>query len=246
LSRMFSFISQRNGKPCTFNPLGGRCPHNCVYCWSMGEKGLVNRYDMKKYQGQFELYKSEFRRDFKPGEFWFVQDMSDLFAEGVPVRYIRETLGIIREFPKTRFLLLTKNPRGYVPFLSFNEIPWNAVVGATVETDMIHFDTPSTFKVYREISNAVPPSWRLVIMQRISEAHTHHRLFISVEPILDFTEDFAEQIRMVRPWAVAVGYDNYHNRLPEPPLKKTLRLIEDLEKFTKVYRKTLRKAWYEK
>jgi len=35
----------------SWNPLGGTCSFNCIYCWSMGEKGLVKRYKMKKYQG---------------------------------------------------------------------------------------------------------------------------------------------------------------------------------------------------
>jgi len=238
-SRMFDFITE------TWNPLGGSCPHQCVYCWSMSKKGLVNRYNMKKYQGSIRLIEKELDRKFKPEEFVFVCDMLDLFAEKVPIWIIRKILVKIREFPKTRFLLQTKNPRGYIPFLAWNEIPRNAVLGATIETDMLLFNTPSTLENYYEVSSAVPPSRRLVIMQRISEAHTHHRLFISVEPILDFTEDFAEQIRMIKPWAVAVGYDNYGHRLPEPPLEKTLRLIQELEKFTTVYRKTIRKAWWE-
>jgi len=237
LSRMFEFVTS------TWNPLGGACPHQCIYCWS---RRLERRYGLEKYQGRPRLIRKELNRRFRDGDFIFVCDMLDLFAEKVPARLIREILHKIREHPKTRFLLQTKNPRGYVPFLAFNEIPRNAILGATIETDRFHFNTPSTLENYYEISSAVPPGWRLITMQRIAEAHTYHSLFISIEPILDFTEDFAEQIRMVRPWAVAVGYDNYHNRLPEPPLEKTKRLIEDLEEFTRVYRKTLRPAWYEK
>jgi len=47
-------------------------------------------------------------------------------------------------------------------------------------------------------------------------------------------------------FGVSIGYDNYNWRLPEPPLAKTLQLIEELEKHgIKVERKTLRKAWWE-
>jgi hypothetical protein len=43
---------------------------------------------------------------------------------------------------------------------------------------------------------------------------------------------------------MAVGYDNYNNRLPEPTLSKTMQLIDCLEKTgITVYRKTLREAW---
>jgi len=48
----------------------------------------------------------------------------------------------------------------------------------------------------------------------------------------------------LQPWAVAVGYDNYNNHLPEPPLEKTMQLIERLEKAgITVFRKTLRERW---
>jgi len=71
------------------------------------------------------------------------------------------------------------------------------------------------------------------------------RIFISIEPILDFNyEPFVAELLKIRPWAVAVGMDNYGNRLPEPALAKTMQLIERLEKAgIKVYRKTLREKW---
>ena len=49
--------------------------------------------------------------------------------------------------------------------------------------------------------------------------------------------------RRFRPWAVAIGYDNYNNGFPEPPLSKTMQLIDELESLgIKVYRKTLREC----
>lgn len=71
-------------------------------------------------------------------------------------------------------------------------------------------------------------------------------LFISIEPILEFDYGFTKLLRSIHSWAVAVGYDNYKHSLPEPELSKTLKLIEELEKFTIVYRKTIKKAWWEK
>jgi len=72
-------------------------------------------------------------------------------------------------------------------------------------------------------------------------------LFISIEPILEFyTLFFVEYIRRIKPWAVAVGYDNYNHKLPEPDLKKTEKLISELRKFTIIYRKTIRNAWWER
>jgi hypothetical protein len=57
---------------------------------------------------------------------------------------------------------------------------------------------------------------------------------------MDFDEsEFLRWIREINPMIVSVGYDNYHNNLPEPSLGKTLRLIGKLEEFTKVERKTI-------
>jgi len=48
---------------------------------------------------------------------------------------------------------------------------------------------------------------------------------------------------LIQPEFVAVGYDNYNNHLPEPPLEITENLIHGLEAYEiKVYRKTLREA----
>ena len=240
---MFEFITE------TWNPLGGECSHKCVYCWSMGAKGLVQRYNMQKYRGEPRLILKEFNRKFEPDAFVFVCDMIDLFAENVPAALISKVLRKIKQFPKTTFLLQTKNPRRYIPFLLLNQIPRNAILGVTVETSTSTFNTPSKFTSYEEISSAPLPAFRLSWMHAISStniSHVNRRIFVSIEPVLDFDlEIFVACIKAVKPWAVAVGYDNYNHKLPEPPLEKTLKLIEELEKFTKVYRKTLRKAWWE-
>jgi hypothetical protein len=49
-------------------------------------------------------------------------------------------------------------------------------------------------------------------------------------------------LKDINPAVVYVGYDNYNNKLPEPSLAKTLQLIAELEKFTRVRRKTLREG----
>ena len=158
---------------------------------------------MKKYHGSFRLIDKEMKRKFKPGEFVFVQDMSDLFAGTVPVRYIMKILRRIREFPETTFLLQTKNPRGYIPFLAFNDIPRNAILGTTAETNYMVFNTPSKFTEYSMISKAQAPIFRLMWMYKIAKPDTYHKRFVSIEPILDFDlGEFVALIERVKPWAV--------------------------------------------
>jgi len=216
---MFPFITIPN-----FNPLGGECKYYCKYCWAQGPKGLVNKYDMKKYCGEPYLVEKELNRKFKPDDFVFVCDMCDLFGWWVPHEFIERVLDFIRNSPAT-FLLLTKNPRRYKEF----NIPENCVCGATVESDEVYEGTKAPF-----------PCDRLYELATLK----HPRKMISIEPIMWFNLDlFIEAILSIMPAFVAVGYDNYNNNLLEPSLTKTKNLIEVLEaKGIKVYRKTLREA----
>jgi len=235
-SRMFSFITKR------WNPLGGECLHGCSYCWAQGPKGLAKKHNMKKYQGEPRLIESICKR-FKADDFVFVCDMCDLFGDWVPSDDIKIVLGRIAGSP-AQFLLLTKNPKRYLEMLDF--LPKNAVLGCTIESD----------RCYPAVSNALNQTERLewmailarIIQYRLGKGKQGNRLFVSVEPVLDFDRDiFSDYLcRWIGPWAVAVGYDNYKNRLLEPPLAKTIELIEALERSgITVFRKTLREAWNE-
>ena len=223
ITKMFDLVTS------TWNPLGGKCPFNCIYCWSMSEKGLVKRYKMKKYQGPPRLIEKEFGR-FKESEFVFVQDMSDLFAGIVPEEYIQRVLEHIQKFPKTTFLLLTKNPSRYREFE--DRIPNNCICGVTVETNRD--------KGYDRISHAPLPTDRLVAMRLFRD---DRRKMISIEPIMDFDLDyFVNEIKATKPSFAYIGYDNYNYGLPEPPLSKTIELMKQLKEFTEVRTKSYSKA----
>lgn len=109
-SKMFPFITVPD-----WNPLGGDCHYNCYHggCWA---KRLIAQYGMTKYQGEARLCVEQMEREFKPGDFVFVEDMADLFGPWVSKVDILAVLDVIRNFPKTDFLLLTKNPKRYLEF----------------------------------------------------------------------------------------------------------------------------------
>jgi len=101
-------------------------------------------------------------------------------------------------------------------------------LGATIESNRVY-----------AVSKAPPVAERALAMSALQ----YKRKFVSVEPILDFDIDiFANMIEGIAPEIVAVGYDNWNNRLPEPRLSKTLHFIERLEEFTEVRKHTLREA----
>ena len=220
-SKMFPFIT------CTWNPLGGECKHNCRYCWA---KALIDERRMVKYQGEPRLIHSELRRRFKPDDFVFACDMLDLFGSWVPRDLIKQVIAQIAGSPAT-FLFLTKNPKRYLEFLDI--MPENAILGCTVESDVYPPD----------VSVAPHPCDRLNAMTLVADI-VENRLFFSVEPVLWFSDGFFDLLTRRKPWAIAVGYDNYANHLLEPSLVKAIGLIEALERSgITVYRKTLREAW---
>ena len=165
----------------------------------------------------------------------FVSDMGDLFGEFIPSEWIVKVIEHIRKFPRTYFLFLTKNPGRYAEFLDI--MPSNAILGATIETNK------DNLYVENKISRAPLPSVRIRAMIDLE----WDKKFVSIEPVLDFDlEIFTEQLTKIAPLMIYIGYDNYNNRLPEPPLSKVLALIDELsEGPIMVVRKTLRPAWFE-
>lgn len=228
MKRMFSFITVK------WNPIVG-CTHLCVYCWARILAAGKLRSSPRYHDGfNPKLVEKEFAKRFKAGAFVFLTDMGDAFCDGVPSEWILKVLEVVRKSPDARFLCLTKNPQRYLEFAS--TFPSNVVLGATIESN----------RDYRQLSRAPSQSSRLAAMQEMTNIRSDLSCFISVEPALKFDLDpFVSQLRVIHPWAVAIGYDNYSRTLPEPASAETEALIKELEKSTQVYRKTIRPAWWE-
>ncbi len=231
MGKMFEFITE------TWNPVAGECPYDCYRdpvtlkpgCWA---KKLISRYKYAKYQGPPRLDEKVMRKVPDKG-FSFVQDMSDISTLGV--EDTKRLLWEIKYNPDATYLLLTKNPIWYLNMLSADvSFPENVVFGATIETN-------------EEIkcSKAPSPGARFWGLHHVHTWMPDAKTFISVEPIMEFNLDqMINGILDTKPWAVAVGYDNYYNGLVEPPLEKTRTLIKCLrEAGITVYEKTLREAW---
>jgi protein gp37 len=245
---MFEFVTK------IWNPVVG-CKHNCKYCWArkLAETKLANcwPYNLPLLGSQcanglqepgrpYRFYgcwlnEQRFKQRFGEGDFVFVSDMGDLFGEWVPAGYIERVCAAMRSSPLAQFLLMTKNPKRY--YFEIQHIPWNCVLGVTVESN----------RDYPDVSRAPDQSERLRRLWQLKwDANVSGRFkrFISVEPIMDFDlKPFADKLIDLEPWAVAIGFDNYKCGLVEPTLEKTMQLIDRLEKAgIKVYRKSLREG----
>jgi len=220
-SRMFPFIT------VTCNPLaGGPCPFQCSYWWATK---LKNRHNWIKYTGPWRIHDKALKV-FHSYDFLFACDMVDIGAPDIPPTVFYDLMAWIFHQP-CQVLTLTKNPEVYRKYHEI--IPKNMVLGATIESDLM--------LVTREFSKAPKPHDRLEPMQWLAVNMPNDR-FISVEPIMKFSPLFSCEILSVRPWAVAVGYDNYRNGLIEPSLQETKQLISELSESTKVFTKTLRES----
>lgn len=239
MNKMFSFIMK------TWNPIAGgcfieddeiyACPYRCSYCWA---RSLINMWKGgnlgKKYVGPYRIHERVIKQRFKPGDFIAVQFMSDIGAPGIPREVIIRVLIEIRDQPDVKFLLLTKSDQFYSKYMHM--IPANCVCGITMETDR---------KISNDLSIAPDPQKRLADLLKLKHYYPQIKIFISIEPIMPFSENFANKIERAEPWKVAVGYDNYVNFLPEPTKDETCQLIDELYKFTTLDLKTIRDAWDE-
>lgn len=219
------------------------CKFDCIYCkksFQAQMKRQMPKFDEngKQYRGCKKCYDYEphFHEDrltqslpnTKGDEFIWACSSGDIsFAF---LGWTEKVLNRIRELPHKTFFMQTKNPF----YFNYFELPNNLIIGTTLETNRE--------KGYKKISKALLPQGRVLGLINVN----HNRKFITIEPILEFDLDILVYwIKMIKPKRVYVGYDTKNNKLPEPLLDKTMKLIDELKKFTKVKTKLLRKAWNE-
>lgn len=208
----------------TWNPLAGKCPHDCLGCYVGGKIApWLKRMGNNKYVGEPRLVESEFETKLliPKGYVVFVESCGDLFAEVIPRKWIVRVLDYIRNFPETTFLLQTKNPSRFSVFY----IPENCIIGTTIETNRDYQDTKAPSP--RERYNAFHTLSSLI-----------YRKMVSIEPVKDFElHELVRWIRNIKPEFVSVGADTGNNSFKEPSSKKLQQLLFSLSFVTEVRRK---------
>ena len=210
-SNMYQFID------ATWNTVKGKCFHDCSYCY-MKRWGKLNmvRFDSK-----------ELKTDLGTGNFIFVGSSCDLFAENIPNEWIINTLEHMEKFD-SKYLLQTKNPQRVLDYIDACVLTDKCIICTTIESDMFY---PEIMK------NSPQPMQRSIAMQEISEVID---TYVTIEPILDFNlEHMAKMIKRCNPEQVNIGFNtSFKIKLPEPSEIKTIELIYELRKFTKVVLKS--------
>lgn len=213
----------------TKNFVGGKCPHECVYCYV---NSLRKKFDSlnKKYSGKLFLLEKEFEKPLPTGKTIFIQNCGDLFAEGVPTAWIGKVLAYCNKFDNT-YLFQTKNVERLNYFTGL--FPHKTILGTTLETTM-------SSEEYAHISKAPEPMWRAFYLswpfiERACRGIAYRRM-VSIEPILAFDPKIMlGWIRSIQPEFVSIGADSKHTiGLSEPTSEQIKYLIEELNKITEV------------
>ena len=222
---MFKLWGEKRIK--TWNPFVG-CRFDCSYCWA---RRIAKRLRCELCKS-FEPHFHPERLDKIPRSgIIFVSDMGDIsWCEDHELENLLEVVAEVQAKNDAIFFFETKNPFIYHLFPALEKD--KTILSTTIETNRD--------ELCKRVSLAPPPSCRKANMTLLKPWWP--RRHISIEPIMDFDPPILFRwITDIEPEIVSIGHDNYHNHLPEPPLPKVLKLIEDLEASgIKVERKTLR------
>lgn len=216
------------------NEMGGECKHKCLYC---STKLFCHTYHASKvkYSGDYRIFEKELKKNLKGNQIIFECGQNDLFEESVPTKIIEKILKRSRERDQSNlYMFQTKNPKRFKDFI--DQLPTNYMLGTTIETNR-----ESTIS---ELSDAPSIESRVDAMVFLSD----HPRYVTIEPIFDFDlDEFIEIIKRINPDKVFIGADSkvhkypkiYNNlKLPEPNAEKIVKLMEALEKFTRLEQKT--------
>lgn len=201
---MYPFITH------TWNPIKGKCSHDCVYCY------------MKRFPlNPIRLDEKDLKTDLGTGDFIFVGSSTDMWAEDVPQAWIDTVRIVCERYPDNRYLFQTKNPSRFRKEITSKHLEkMNLILGTTLETNRDLFSAA--------ISDAPWPWSRAEHMLMLHRSG--FKTMITIEPIIDFDfKDFVIMIKACKPNWVNIGADSKGHNLPEPSGAKVKELIAALE-----------------
>jgi hypothetical protein len=164
--------------------------------------------------------KKELKTNLGEGNFIFIGSSIDIFGDNIQNDWIQDTLTKAIAY-NNKYLLQTKNPFKYHCYLDFIYSS-QFILSTTIETN----------RFMGEMKNSPAPKSRAVAMKNIPAIY---RRMVTIEPIMKF--DLMPLVKMVlsfSPEQINIGADSGNNNLWEPSEKETVKLIEQLKKYTTV------------
>jgi len=203
----------------THTHLGGECPHKCSYCYV---QAMAKRFPVMKerYTGKIRIIEKEMDVKYGTGKTIFIEHLNDLWANGVPDKFVNMVLGHCSVWPDNTYVFQTKNPYRYMDFI--HRMPPRRILGCTIESS----DDEQTAR----ISDTPMPHARYSEMRNLRLQG--ERLFITIEPILDGNMlKLANYIKGIDPEFVNIGADSKGGNLNEPTAEQIIELIELLNHY---------------
>lgn len=130
---------------CTWNPVTGctKTSPGCLNCYAERMARRLQAMGQPNYRNGFRVtlhaHMLEMPLRWRQPRTVFVNSMSDLFHEDVPLEFIQQVFDVMRRAPQHRFQVLTKRADRLAKLA--NELPWppNVWMGVTVESNTYTF-----------------------------------------------------------------------------------------------------------
>lgn len=211
MSNMYDFVEDN------INPVKGKCGYSCLYCY-------VKRFNQK--QNSIHFVKEELSKKTESDKIYFVCSGCDLFHPDVPFQMINATIKATGR-KNGLFLYHTKNPWGmYNELKSFAD---NSILCITFETDNYQFSNNKLYSEFSQAPSLVERYNGIRAIKKINKLPYKLPLWLTIEPIMKFSEHFIKTLFLIRPDQINIGADSGNNNLPEPEPDEIRELIDGLQ-----------------
>lgn len=199
----------------TWNPIRGKCPHGCVYCF-MKDRNV----------GDLRLDGRTLEDNLGSGRTIFVGSSTDMWAGRVWDSWILMVLEKCNLYPNN-YIFQSKNPGRFFDTACGEEIsekfPVGTILGTTLESNNDYGQG-----VY------APAPWARAAAMTYPQLD-HFKKMVSIEPIMAFDlKIFVYWIRQIKPAFVSIGADSKGHNLPEPKPDDLTDFIIALRSITEV------------
>ena len=128
----------------TWNPTTGcdKISQGCKFCYAEVMTRRLQGMGQEKYKAGFRVVKTHSQDlaiplNRKKPTVWFVDSMSDLFHQDVPVEFIEQVFDVIKRCPQHTFQVLTKRSERMWSLSPFLDWPDNLWMGVSVEDNRV-------------------------------------------------------------------------------------------------------------
>jgi len=123
----------------TWNPTKGctKISAGCKNCYAETMAMRLQAIGVKGYENgfKFDIVPDRLKEPLKRKKptMYFVNSMSDLFHEQMPIDYLNKIMEVIKQTPQHTYQILTKRANRMLKYFSNRNIPDNVWLGVTVE-----------------------------------------------------------------------------------------------------------------